>query len=130
MALSFVCLRRSKPAAQAGLEEGGCTLTDLLTGAVVSDSYRDTPGTHDKHTHAHTHARPNAHTHTFPHTHTGSVCPSPHLHTATSGLLFCPSLNWGACSLVVQHVSSWLAVLEWSGEGEKGQLSQWRWVWQ
>ena len=41
-------------------------------------------------------------------------------------LLFCPSLNCGAHLPVVRQVSSWM-MLEQRGEGEEGELFQWRW---
>ena len=80
-------------------------------------------------THAHmTHAH--MHEHTHPHTHTLEV--PVHLLTSITAtsvlLLFCPSLNWGAHSSVVQYISFWMAVLEWSGEGVGWEVSQWRWV--
>ena len=90
---------------RGGLEEGGVH-TDWATDWVQgSHSYRDTR-------HAHTtegHVPP-------PHLHHRYLCPLP------PPLLL--SLNCGAHLSVVQLFSSWMSVLEQSGEGTEWELPQ------
>ena len=64
-------------------------------------------------------------THTHTHT-TQSARPLILTSVLLPLLLFCPSLNCGAHLPVVRQVSSWM-VLEQSGEGEEGEVFQWRW---